>query len=190
MSIGAVVLGAVFVLTQLTGSNVDEHVAQTIATVLVLLLFGALGTCGVALAHWQPRLAPLGIAAATLSLLAGGATIALTWSNTPSFFFLFFDGTSGKVAAIADLLALVSAAACMLLATRRPGEDGGTRLTRIAAVGSLAALVALAILLIVDNDVEIGARVYGVLGAVFAIASAALVVLRLLPLAEDPPAPS
>lgn len=183
--VGAVVVGLVFVLTQLTGSDVEKHVAQTIATALALLLFGALATPGVALVHWQPRLAPLGGVAATLSLLAGGATIVLTWSHAPSFFFLLFEGTSGKAAAVTDLLAILSAAACMLLATKRPGEDDGTRLTRLAAIGSLLALVALAILLLVVEDIDIGARVYGVLAAVFVIASLALLALRLLPLEED-----
>ena len=123
---------------------------------------------------------------ATLSLLAFGATAVLTWSASPSLFFGFvFGGTSGTVAGITDLLAITSAAVCVLIATARAGEDSATRLVRIAAVGSLALLVALAILEILDNGVEIGARVYAILATVYVVATAVLLVFRLLPVEED-----
>ena len=85
-----------------------------------------------------------------------------------------------------QLLALTSAAACVLLATMRPGEDNGTRLVRVTAIGSLALLIALAILAIVDHDIEIGVRVHTILATVFVVATAVLLILRLLPAEGDP----
>jgi hypothetical protein len=186
--IAGAVVGLVVVLTQLTGSDVDQQAAQTIGTALALVLFTLFGSAGVALAHWQPRFALLGAVTATLSLLAFGATAVLTWSGAPSFFFLVFDGTSGTVAGITDLLALTGAAICVLLATMRPGDDGGTRLVRVTAIGSLALLIALAVLVIVDHHLGIGVRVYAILATVYAVATAVLLILRLLPVAEDSPA--
>jgi hypothetical protein len=188
--IAGAIVGLVFVLTQLTGSDIDEQAARAGITAATLVLFTIFGSTGIALVHWQPRFALLGIVATTLALLAGGAIIALTWSDAPSFFFLFFDGTSGTVVAITEMLVLTSSAISVLLATTRPGEDGGTRLVRLTAIGSLTLLLALAILEILDRGVEIGPRVYAILATVFAIATVALLVLRLLPLAEDSPAPS
>lgn len=185
MPVAGVVAGLVFVLTQLTGSDIDEQAAQTIGTALAFLLFAIFGSAGVALAHWQPRFALLGVVTAMLSLLACGATIVLLWSGTPSFLIFFFEGTSGTVAGITNLLALAGAATCVLMATSRPGEDGGTRQARSAAAGALALFIALAILLIVDDSIEIGGRVYAILATVFVVATAVLLVLRLLPLAED-----
>jgi hypothetical protein len=187
--VGAVA-GLVFVLTQLTGSDIDEQAAQTIGTAFALLLFTVLGSSGVALAHWQPRFALLGLATATLALLAGGATVVLLWTGPPSFLIFFFGGTSGTVAGITDLLALTGAGTCVLMATIRPEEDAGIRLARAAAAGSLALFIALAILLLVDPSIEIGARVYAILATVFVVASAVLLVLRLFPVAEDPRATS
>lgn len=182
--VGAIA-GLVFVLTQLTGSDVDREAQRIISTLLTLILFTALGSAGLLLSKLQPRLAPLGAATATLALLAFGATIVLTWGHTPSFFLLLFEGTAGTVAGITDLLALTGAMTCVLLATIRPGEDDGTRLTRLTAIGSLALFIALAILILVDNDIGIGARAYAIVATVFVAASVALLVLRLLPLEED-----
>jgi hypothetical protein len=188
--VAGAITGLVFVLTQLTGSDIDEQAAQTTGTALAVVLFTIFGSAGVALAHWQPRFALLGAATAMLSLLACGATVVLLWSGTPSFFIFFFEGTSGTVAGITDLLALTGAATCALMATMRPEEDGGTLLVRIVAVGALALFIALAILVIVDHSIDIGARVYAILATVFVVATAVLLVLRLLPLAEDSQAAS
>lgn len=185
MPVVGVVVGLVFGLTQLTGSDIDEQATQTIGTALALLLFSVFGSAGVALAHWQPRFALLGAVTAMLSLLACGATVVLLWTDTPSFFIFFFEGTSGTVAGVTDLLALTSAATCVLMATIRPGEDGGTRLARGAAAGALALFIALTILLIIDDSIEIGGRVFAILATVFVVATAVLLVLRLLPLTED-----
>jgi hypothetical protein len=187
--IAAAVVGIVFVITQLTGSDVDEHAAQAVAVAVLMVLFTALGSTGIALAIWQPRFSPLGLATATLSLLAFGATAVLTWSSSPSLFFGFiFGGTSGTVAGITDLVAIASAAICVLVATIRSGEDGATRLVRVAAVGALTLLVALAILTIVVDGVEIGPRVYAILATVYVAATAVLLIFRLLPAEEDFPA--
>ncbi|HET6998730.1 MAG TPA: hypothetical protein VFI03_09080 [Solirubrobacterales bacterium] len=185
-----IVAGLVFVLTQLTGSDVDEQAAQTIGTALAVVLFTIFGTAGIALVRWQPRFAPLGVATAMLSLLACGATVALTWTGEPSFFFLIFGGTSGTVAGITDLLALTGATTCVLLATIRPGEDAGSRLSRVASAGALVLFIALAILAIVDHSIDIGPKVYAILATVFVVATAILLVLRLLPLPEDSQAAS
>jgi hypothetical protein len=180
-----VVAGLLFVLIDLTGSDIDRHASQVGGIALAILLFSVFGSAGVALAHWQPRFALFGVVTATLSLLAFGATAVLTWASGPVLFGFGFSGTSGTVGGITDLLAFSSAAICVLLATAQPGEDGGTRLVRVAAIGSLALLIALAILQIVDPDVDIGGRVYAILATVYLVATAILLVLRLFPLAED-----
>ena len=180
-----VVAGLLFVLIDLTGSDIDRHASQVGGIALAILLFSVFGSAGVALAHRQPRFALFGVVTATLSLLAFGATAVLTWASGPVLFGFGFSGTSGTVGGITDLLAFSSAAICVLLATAQPGEDGGTRLVRVAAIGSLALLIALAILQIVDPDVDIGGRVYAILATVYLVATAILLVLRLFPLAED-----
>lgn len=185
IAVGAVA-GLLFILVDLTGSDIDRHASQVGAIALEMLLFTVFGSAGVALAHWQPRFALFGAVTATLSLLAFGATAVLTWDSAASLFGVGgFSGDSGTVAGITDLLAVSTAAICVLLGTTRFGEDGGTRLTRVAAIGSLALLVALAILQILVHDVEIGARVYAIIATVYVAATAVLLILRLLPLAED-----
>jgi hypothetical protein len=180
-----VVAGLLFVLIGLTGSDVDREASQVSGIALTMLLFTVFGSTGLALTHWQPRFALLGNLTATLSLLAFGATAVLTWDSGPVLFGFGFEGTSGTVAGITDLLAFSSSAICVLLATMRAGEDGGTRLTRVAAIGSLTLLIALAILAILDHDVDISARVYAILATIYVAATAILLVLRLLPPADD-----
>lgn len=185
ITVGAVA-GLLFVLIGLTGSNIDRQGSQIGGLALALVLFTVFGSTGIALTHWRPRFALFGIVSATLSLLAFGATAVLSWDGGPVLLGFAFGGTSGTVAGITDLLATTAAATCVSLATTRPGEDHGTRLVRVAAIGSLALLIALAILMIIDHDVEIGARVYAILATVYVAATAVLLLLRLLPLAEDP----
>jgi hypothetical protein len=122
---------------------------------------------------------------ATLSLLAFGATAVLTWDSGP-FLFGFGSGGDGEtVGGITVLLAISAAAICVLLGTARFGEDGGTKLVRVAAIGSLALLISLAILQILVDEVEIGPRVYAILATVYVAATAVLLILRLLPLAAE-----
>ena len=184
--VGGVLVGVIFALVELTGADVDRHAAQTGYTALAVVLFTAFGSVGVALARWQPRFAMFGAASATLSLLACGATIASTWNGGSSLFgFGFGSGTSGTVGAVTDLLAITSSAVCVLLATARPGEDGGTRLVRIAGIGALMLFDALVILLVLDDSVDIGARVYAAIATVYVVATAVLLLLRLLPTREE-----
>lgn len=180
-----VAVGVVFALIELTGSDIDKAAGQTLGTALVVILFTVLGSAGIALAHWQPRYALLGAVTATLSLLACGATVVSVWSGTPSLFGFGFDGTSGTIGGITDLLAIASSATCVLLATVRPGEDGGTRLVRLVAVGSLVLFVALAILAIVDHNIDIGPRVYAILATAYVVGTAVVLILRLLPTREE-----
>lgn len=182
-----VIAAVVFALIELTGSDIDRQAGQTIYTALAVVAFTAFGSVGAALAHWQPRFASFGAVTATLALLGGGATIVSLWNGGSLFF--GFGGTSGTVVGITVLLAISSSAICVLLATVRSGEDGGTRLVRIAAGGALALLIGLAILAIVDRDIDIGARVYALLATVYVFATAILLVLRLLPTREEAPAP-
>jgi hypothetical protein len=184
IAVGAVA-GLLFILIDLTGSDIDNHASQVGGIALLMLLFTVLGSAGVALAYWQPRFALFGTVTATLSLLAFGATAVLTWDGGPFLFGLGFAGDAGNVAGITDLLALATSAICVLLATVRTGEDGGTQLVRVTAIGALGLLVALAILQILDHDVEIGPRVYAILATAYVAATAVLIILRLLPLAED-----
>jgi hypothetical protein len=177
--------GLLFILIDLTGSDIETHASQVGGIALEMLLFAVFGSAGVALTHWQPRFALFGAVTATLSLLAFGATAVLTWDSGP-FLFGFGPGGDGvTVGGITVLLAISAAAICVLLGTMRIGEDGGTKLVRVAATGSLAVLVALAILQILVDDVEIGPRVYAILATVYVAATAVLLILRLLPLAED-----
>jgi hypothetical protein len=185
-----VVAAVVFILIELTGSDIDKQASQTLGIALAMVLFTVFGSTGVALAYWQPRFALFGAVTATLSVLAGGATIVSTWDSGPFLFGFGFNGTSGTIGGITDLLAIFASAACVLLATVRPGEDGGTRLVRVAAVGALTLFVALAILAIVDHSVDISGRVYAIIATVYVVATAVLLVLRLLPVREDLPAPS
>jgi hypothetical protein len=180
-----VIAGVIFALVELTGSDIDKQAGQTIYTALAVVAFTAFGSVGVALAHWQPRFALFGSLTATLALLAGGATVVSLW-NDGSFLFGFgFSGTSGTVGGITALLAISTSAICVLLATVRSGEDGGTRLVRTAAVGALALVIGLAILAILDHDIDIGARVYAIIATVYVVATAVLLVLRLLPTREE-----
>lgn len=180
-----VIAGVVFALIELTGSDLDRHAAQTGYTALAVVLFTAFGSVGIALAHWQPRLALFGAMTATLALLAGSTMVVSAWSGEASFFGFWFTGTSGTVSAVTDLLAITSSAACVLLATMRPGEDGGTRLVRIAGVGALAFFVAVVVLAILDDGIDVGTRVYAITATVYIVATVVLLVLRLLPTREE-----
>jgi hypothetical protein len=187
--VAGVIAGVVFVLIELTGSDIDKQAAQTGYTALAIVLFTVFGSAGVALAHWQPRFALFGVASATLSLLAAGATVVSVWSeNSYSLFGFGFGGTSGTVGAVTILLAMTSSAACILLATVRPGEEAGARLVRIAAIGALVLFDALVVLAILDDGIDIGPRVYAIVATVYAFGAAILLVLRLLPAREEAPA--
>lgn len=180
-----VVAALLFILIDLTGSDIDQHASQVGGIALEMLLFTVFGSAGVALAYWQPRFALFGAVTATLSLLAFGATAVLTWDSGPFLFGFGAGGDARNVAGITDLLAISTAAICVLLGTTRIGEDGGTKVVRVAAIGSLALLVALAILQILVHDLDIGPRVYAIAATVYLAATAVLLTLRLLPLAED-----
>lgn len=187
--VAGVIAGVVFALVALTGSDIDKQAAQTGYTALAVLLFTAFGSVGVALTRWQPHLALYGLVAATLSLLACGAIVAGLWNSESSIFGFGFGGTSGTVGGITVLLAITASAACVLLATARPGEDGGTRLVRGAGIGALALFDVLVILAVLDDGIDIGARVYAAVATVYLFATAILLVLRLLPTREEAPAP-
>lgn len=184
---GGVIAGVVFALIELTGPGIDKQAGQTVYTGLAVVLFTAFGSVGVALAHWQPRFALFGAVSATLSLLAAGATVVSLWKNGSFLFGFGFTGTSGTVGGITVLLAISSSAACVLLATVRTGEDGGTRLVRAIAIGALALIVTLALLAIADNSIDIGARVYALIATAYIVATAVLLILRLLPTKEEAP---
>jgi energy-coupling factor transporter transmembrane protein EcfT len=179
------VAALLFILIDLTGSDIDTRASQVGGIALEMLLFTVFGLAGVALAYWEPRFALLGTATATLALLAFGATAVLTWDRGSFLFGLGVGGDAATVAGITDLLAIATSAICVLLATVRTDEDGGTRLVRVAAISSLVLLVALAILQILDHDVDIGPRVYAILATAYVAATAILLILRALPLAED-----
>ena len=185
-----VVLGAVFVLVELTGSNIDEHASKAIYTALAVLLFTIFGSTGVALANLQPRSALFGAVTTILAPLAFGATVVSLWSSGPFLFGFGFERSSGTVGGITVILTIAAAAICVLLATARPEEDSGTRLVRIVGIGALGLFVALAILSIIDNSVEIGARVFAIIATVYVVATAVSLLLRLLPTGEESPTPS
>ena len=187
--VAGVIAGVVFALIELTGSDIDKQAAQTGYTALAMVLFTAFGSVGIRLAHSQPRFALFGLVSATLSLLACGAIVVSVWNGEPSLFGFGFGGTSGTVSGLTDLLAVTSAAACVLLATARPGEDGGTRLVRAAGIGALALFDAVVVLAILDHGIDIGGRVYALIATVYVVAAAVLLVLRLLPIREEAPVP-
>jgi hypothetical protein len=186
--VAGVVAGVVFALIELTGSDLDRHAAQTGYTALAVVLFTAFGSVGLALTRWQPRFALFGLVTATLSLLSCGAIVVTLW-NGESIFGFGFGGTSGTVGGVTILLAITASAACVLLATARSGEDGGTRLVRVAGIGALGLFDALAVLAILDDGLDIGARVYALIATVYVVATAVLLVLRLLPTRGEAPAP-
>lgn len=187
IAVGAIA-GLLFVLIALTGSDTDSEAARTLGTAFAVVLFTALGAAGVALAHWRPRFAVFGAITVTLALLACGATVVPIWGDTLSVYGLFgYGGTSGTVGAITDLLALTASATCVLLGLVRADDDGRTKLVQATAVGALALLIGLAILTLVVTSIDLGPRVYAILATVYVIATAVLLVLRLLPAAADPP---
>ncbi len=186
--VAGVIAGVVFALVELMRSDIDRHAAQTGYTALAIVLFTVFGSAGVALAHWQPRFALFGAASATLSLLAAGATVVSVWSdNSYSLFGFGFGGTSGTVGAVTILLAMTSSAACVLLATVRPGEEAGARLVRIAAVGALVLFDALVVLAILDDEHRHRPQGLAIVATVYAFGAAILLVLRLLPAREEHP---
>lgn len=184
IAVGAIA-GLALILIGLTGSDVDKQASQMGGAAFALALFSVIGATGMALVHWQPRAALFGLVTATLALMAGGATVVSTWENG---FFLFgfgFQGSSGTVGAVTVLFALASSAACVLLATARPGEDPATRWVRRTGIGALAFFVAAVVLAILDDSIDVGARVYAIAGTVYAFATVVLLVLRLLPTREE-----
>lgn len=183
-----VVAALAFVLIALTGSDTDSEAGRTLGTAFGVVLFTALGSVGIALAHWQPRFALFGAITVTLSLLAGGATVVLTWGDTPSLYgFSGYGGTSATVSAIISLLALAASATCVLLGLVRPEDDRRTQLVQRAAVGALALLIVLAIVPLVATSIDLGPRVYAILATVYLVATVVLLVLRLFPAEADPP---
>lgn len=180
-----VVAGIVFALIELSGSDIGKQAGQTIYTAFDVVLFTIIGSTGVALTRLQPRFALLGVVATILAPLAFGATVVSLWANGPSLFGLAFTGTSGTVGGITVILSVTASAVCVLLATERAGEDAPTRSVRLVGIGALVLIVALAILSIIDQSVDIGARVYAVLATVYVVATVTSLLLRLLPVEEN-----
>jgi hypothetical protein len=188
--IGAgVVVGLLFMLIALTGSDVDKESPQTMGTALTLLIFTILGSVGVALVRIQPRFTLLGMVTALLSLLSFGAIAVLIWSDSSPFSF-GFNGTSWKAAGITALLSFATASTSALLMTQRAEEGGRVLLVRQTGIGALALFVGLMILAIVDSAVDIGARVYAIIAVIYVIATVLSILLRLLPADEGSIPPS
>jgi len=180
--VAGAVAGLVFVLTQLTGSDVDENAGRTLYTAVALVVFSALGAVGIGLARLQPRYGMLGAASATLSLLAFGAITVLTWTIDGLGFGFGPGETAIQAAWITAMLAFTTAGACgLILMTGDPDEEDDVRFTRLAGLTALTLLVALGILSIVDSDIEIGSRVYAILATVYVIGAIVALILRLLP---------
>src|SRR5207342_1114639 len=98
-----VVAALAFILIALVGSDTDSEAARTLGTAFGVVLFTALGSIGIALAHWQPRFALFGAITVTLSLLACGAFIVSVLGDTPSpYGFSGYGGTSATVGTITD----------------------------------------------------------------------------------------
>jgi hypothetical protein len=178
--IGGAIAGLIFVLTQLTGTNADTQIAQTLYTVLATSFFMVLGSVGVALIRFRPRFSLLGAATATLSLLAFGAFVASIWSDGSFGFGFGFGGTSAKVAWITLLLAFATSAASALTLVVTDWGDNGFRIVGLAGIGALWLFVGLAILAIADSSVEISARAFAIIATVYVVAAAILLVLRLV----------
>ena len=182
-----VVAALAFVLIALVGSDTDSEAGRTLGSAFGVVLFTALGSVGIALAHWQPRFALFGAITVTLSLLAGGATVVSVWGDISSLYgFAGYGGTSATVSAIVSMLALAASATCVLLGLVRPEDDRRTHLVQRAAVGALALLIVLAIAPLVATSIDLGLRVYAILATVYVVATVVLFVLRLLPAEADP----
>ena len=119
-----------FILIDLTGSDIDRHASQVGGIALEMLLFTVFGFAGVALAYWQPRFALIGTTTATLALLGFGATAVLTWDGGPFLFGLAFAGDAGTVAGITVLLAIAPQRS---LRWTRPARTPSP--LRVAAIG-------------------------------------------------------
>jgi hypothetical protein len=171
----------VFVAVELTGSGADEHISQTAGTALATVLFTILGSVGVGFTRLQPRLALLGVVTGILSLLSFGAFVVSIWNR--HFFGLAFgaDATSTQVIGVTLVLTIGAAAACALLATTRPSEEGGVRVTRLAGVAALALFIGLGILEIAVPSTDISEKVYAYLATVYVVATALVLFVRLLP---------
>jgi hypothetical protein len=173
-----------FVAVELTGSGADEHISQTAGTALAMVLFTILGSVGVGFTRLQPRLALLGVATAMLSLLSFGAFVVAIWNQGVFGFGFGFSGAGAKVAWITLLLTFATAAACALLATVRPEDEGGVRVTRFAGAAALATFMGLGVLEIAAPSTDIGNRIYAYLATVYVVATALLLLVRLLPRRE------
>jgi hypothetical protein len=169
----------VFVAVELTGSGADEHISQTAATALATVIFTILGSVGVGFTRLQPRLALLGVVTGILSLLSFGAFVVSIWNQ--GIFGFEIGGTSAQVAWITLLLTFAGAAACALLATTRPEDEGGVRVTRLAGVAALALFIGLGIFEVAVPSTDIGDKVYAYLATVYVVATALVLLVRLLP---------
>ena len=151
------------------------------------MLFTVFGSVGVALAHWQPRFALFGAVTTTLSLLFG-VTVVSSGTATPSCLdWVQRDQRHGRRnhrsagdRQLGDLRVAGDGAA------RRGRWDRAVPRRRDRRSGPLDRPGDTRI---VDHDVDIGSRVYAILATVYVVGTAVLLVLRLLPPAEDSCAP-
>jgi catechol 2,3-dioxygenase-like lactoylglutathione lyase family enzyme len=183
--------GLVFVLTQLTGSDIDRAAAHVGYTAYAMVVFTLLGTVGAALATLRPRFALLGAVTTILSLLSFGALLVLAWRDGDILFgFGAGDRTNAKVLEITVLVASAGAFASALLLLTRRGDGAGTMLVAGAGIAAIAVLAILAILAAADSDVEIEPRPLAIIATVYVLAGALLFLLRLLPSGATVSAPS
>lgn len=182
MPIVGTVAVLVFVAVELTGSGADRHISQTAGTALAMVIFTILGSVGVGFTRLQPRLALLGVVTGILSLLSFGAFVVAIWSHGALGFGFGFGGTSAQVTWITLLLTFAAAAACALLATARPGDQGGVWVTRLAGVAALAIFFGLGVLEIAVPGTDIGDKIYAYLATVYVVAATLLLLVRLLPI--------
>jgi hypothetical protein len=176
-------IAAIGIALVITNSNENDAAGKVVPAAVVLTVFSLAAMAGIVLAVRRPAIAWFGYATTALAVLAFALLTRKIWDTG-----LFLGGEDWKLPGVGTIVALACGQISLLLAWARDGA--AARWIALGAALAITAIAVLGVLTIAIDDVEVGARVYGVLAIVYLLGIALLPLLTLTEQGDAESAPT